>query len=126
MTGRLKNLGRAFRREIAVYRYVLADRRTPRPARWCLALAAGYLLLPFDLIPDWIPVLGQIDDAIIVPGLVWIALRMIPPEVIEACRRKVSEMADSGPAASVSLESTPAPHLEADSTNRTQSHTPRD
>jgi len=54
-------------------------------------MAIGYLLLPFDLIPDFIPVIGQLDDVVIVPGLIYLALKMIPNEVVAECRRKVTE-----------------------------------
>lgn len=53
-----------------------------------LGLAIGYLLLPFDLIPDFIPVIGHLDDVIIVPGLIYLALKMIPNEIIHECREK--------------------------------------
>jgi len=58
-------------------------------------MAIGYLLLPFDLVPDFIPVIGQLDDLLIVPGLIYLALKMIPDEVVAECRRKVTE-ADGG------------------------------
>ncbi|MEO8419277.1 MAG: DUF1232 domain-containing protein [Methylophilaceae bacterium] len=53
-----------------------------------LGLAIGYLLLPFDLIPDFIPVIGHLDDVVIVPGLIYLALKMIPHEIILECREK--------------------------------------
>jgi len=74
------------KREIKVYQLVLKDSRTPILAKFLLGLAVGYTLLPFDIIPDFIPVIGHIDDGIIVPVLVIVALKMIPREVIEDCR----------------------------------------
>jgi uncharacterized membrane protein YkvA (DUF1232 family) len=65
--------------------------QTPLLAKVFLGMAIGYLLLPFDLIPDFIPVIGQLDDVVIVPGLIYLALKMIPNEVVAECRRKVTE-----------------------------------
>jgi len=87
--GRLRELGRRAKQEVAFYRLVLADPRTPRQSRWLLGLAVAYLLMPFDLIPDFIPVLGQLDDVLIVPGLIILAMRKVPREVIEDCRHQV-------------------------------------
>ncbi|NIO10035.1 MAG: DUF1232 domain-containing protein [Deltaproteobacteria bacterium] len=90
MLTRLKAIGTNLRREFQVYRLVLGDPRTPRLAKWFLALAVGYVALPFDLIPDFIPIIGHLDDLIIVPFLIILALKMIPSEVVEDCRAKAS------------------------------------
>ena len=67
--------------EYHYYRALLADNRTPRIAKWCLAAALAYLVMPFDLIPDFIPLLGQLDDVIIVGGLMWFGLKLIPKQL---------------------------------------------
>ncbi len=79
----------SFKRELTVYRRVLADPRTPVSAKVFLCLAVGYLCMPFDLIPDFIPVLGHLDDAVIVPALVYSALRLIPQELVTEHRANV-------------------------------------
>ena len=86
MFAKLKALGRGLKRELRVYRLVLADQRTPRLAKLLLWLAIGYALLPFDLIPDFIPVIGHLDDLIVIPALVLLALTLIPPEVLADAR----------------------------------------
>jgi uncharacterized membrane protein YkvA (DUF1232 family) len=82
MLQKSKEFARAFKRELIVYQRVLADERTPLSAKILLGLAIGYLCMPFDLIPDFIPVVGHLDDAVIVPGLVYIALRCVPRELV--------------------------------------------
>ncbi len=88
MFARVRRFGRKIRDEITVYQRILHHPRTPRRARWLLGAAVGYALSPLDLIPDWIPVLGYVDDALIVPLLVWLALRQVPADVISECRRQ--------------------------------------
>ena len=86
---KLQDIYRQFRRELAVYRRLANHPQTPRGAKILLALAVGYVVLPFDLIPDFLPVIGHLDDALIVPGLVVLALRQIPPALVNLCREEI-------------------------------------
>lgn len=86
MFKRLRHVGRTLKRELVIYRTMAAHPHTPRLARWCLGLALAYLMLPFDLIPDCIPIVGHLDDLVIVPGLILLALLMIPSQVKKECR----------------------------------------
>ena len=90
MLDRLKATGRTIKRELRVYQLVLKDRRTPKLAKVLLGLAAGYALSPIDLIPDFLPGLGYLDDLVLVPALVLLALKLVPREVIEDCRLKAN------------------------------------
>lgn len=87
MRRRLSALLQEARRQISVYRCVAADPRTPWAARWVLGLAIVYLVSPIDLIPDCIPLFGQLDDLLLVPLLLWIALRLVPRPVLADARR---------------------------------------
>lgn len=66
------------------------DPRVPWYAKWLMALIIAYALSPIDLIPDFIPVLGQIDDLVIIPAGVAAVIKLIPQEVMEECRRKAT------------------------------------
>ena len=80
---------RVKRDAVAVY-FAARDPRTPLLAR-CLALAiAAYALSPIDLIPDFIPVLGYLDDLLIVPVGLLLVIRMLPPEVLATARDKAN------------------------------------
>jgi uncharacterized membrane protein YkvA (DUF1232 family) len=87
--GRSKEMARLFKRELRIYQRVLKDERTPARAKIFLGLAIAYLCMPFDLIPDFIPVIGHLDDAVIIPALVFVALRSVPREVVSKHREHV-------------------------------------
>ena len=80
--------------KIDVYALYLAykDPRVPWHAKIFIALIVGYALSPIDLIPDFIPVLGYLDDLIIIPAGISLSLKMIPKEVLEECRGRAESV----------------------------------
>jgi uncharacterized membrane protein YkvA (DUF1232 family) len=72
---------------IALY-WAYRDPRTPWYAKAFMAVVIGYAFCPIDLIPDFIPVLGYVDDLIIVPAGIYLAIKMIPKGVFAECREK--------------------------------------
>jgi uncharacterized membrane protein YkvA (DUF1232 family) len=89
---------RARELKIQVYAIYLAyrDPRVPLFARIFAACVVGYAFSPIDLIPDPIPVLGYLDDLVIVPLGVALALKMIPPDVLAECQEKSREVIRQG------------------------------
>ena len=81
-----------------VYALYLAYRnpRTPWHARLLAGIVVAYAFSPIDLIPDFIPVLGYLDDLLLVPLGVWLALKLIPPEVLAESRLKAQEALAAG------------------------------
>ncbi len=88
MFDRLKKLARNFKRELTYYRLLAQHPRTPVAAKWLIGAAIFYACLPFDLIPDWLPVVGLLDDLILIPVLLVLAMRLIPEDVALSCRKK--------------------------------------
>jgi len=92
--GLLRETAARLKTEFAVYQLVLKHPRTPLLPKMLLGLAVAYVLMPFDLIPDFIPVIGHLDDLVIVPALVILALKLIPREVMAECRQKIERSYD--------------------------------
>lgn len=69
------------------------DPEVPLAAKLLAGAVAAYALSPIDLIPDFIPVLGLLDDLLLVPAGIWLVLRMIPPEVLAELRMRAEEQA---------------------------------
>lgn len=88
---------RKFRMEAHALYLACRDARTPWYAKAFAALVVGYAFSPIDLIPDPIPVIGHLDDVLLVPLGVWIAARMIPPEVLAECRTRAASQPSGKP-----------------------------
>lgn len=94
----LKSRAKALKRDTLAVWYASRDKRTPWYARLLALLVAAYALSPVDLIPDFIPVLGYLDDLILIPAGIALTLRLIPPEVMADARvRAESSLAKPNP-----------------------------
>ena len=74
------------KKEVFAVYLAAKDPRTPWYAKGLMILIVAYALSPIDLIPDFVPVLGYLDDLILIPGGIWLALQMVPPEVMMEAR----------------------------------------
>lgn len=83
---RLRDWARLIRRDVHALYLAARDPRVPWHAKALAAVVAGYALSPIDLIPDFIPVLGFLDDVILVPLGILLVIRLIPPEVMREHR----------------------------------------
>ena len=83
---RVRNWARRLKRDVVALWLAARDPRVPLPAKLLAGAVAAYALSPIDLIHDFIPVIGYLDDLLIVPAGIWLALRLIPAEVIAALR----------------------------------------
>ncbi len=82
------------KREVMVVYFAMKHPKTPWHARVFGGLVVAYALSPIDLIPDFIPVLGLLDDLILIPAGLALLLRMIPPDVIDECREQAAEQSE--------------------------------
>ena len=82
MWRRLKEWARAIRRDVHALWLAARDPRTPWYARAFALAVAAYALSPIDLIPDFIPVLGYLDELVLLPPAILLAIRLVPPELM--------------------------------------------
>ena len=84
----LKQKAKHLKSEVQVLIIAYNDSRTPLSAKILIGFTVGYLLSPIDLIPDFIPVLGLLDDLLIVPFLIVLSIKLIPATVLKEARQK--------------------------------------
>lgn len=99
----LKELAKALKRDVMTLWFALKHPQTPWHARAFAAILTAYALSPIDLIPDFIPVLGYLDDLIVVPVGVWLLLRMVPNQVLTDSRNQADEWFRQGNTKPMSL-----------------------
>ena len=94
MRERLKRWARSVRRDVHAIYLAARDPRTPWYAKALALCVAGYALSPIDLIPDVIPVIGYLDDAIIVPLGILAVVKLIPPDIMAESREAAAAAAE--------------------------------
>ena len=91
ITERIKTWARRIKRDAVTLWFAYRDPRTPLAVKALCAFVVTYALSPIDLIPDFIPVLGYVDDALLLPALIWLAVKLLPPVVIEDSQAKADD-----------------------------------
>lgn len=74
-----------------MWRLVAGHPRTPKLAKWLVLMALAYAVSPVDLIPDFLPGLGHLDDLLVVPLILALAARLVPRDVWSECRARASQ-----------------------------------
>lgn len=90
---RLREWARRLKRDVLALWLAARDRRTPWTARLLAGLVAAYALSPIDLIPDFVPVLGYLDDLLLVPLGIWCVLRLLPAPLLAEFRARAESQA---------------------------------
>ena len=94
MYQQIKQWAKTLKKDIVVVWLVAKDQRTPVWIKILALIIAAYALSPIDLIPDFIPVLGYLDDIIIVPLGLLLVIKLTPKEIIDDCRMRASLLAE--------------------------------
>ncbi|MDN4589291.1 hypothetical protein DBA29_12375 [Xenophilus aerolatus] len=86
LSDRLRGWARRVKRDGVTLWFAGRHPGTPWLAKALGVFVVAYALSPIDLVPDFIPVLGYLDDVLLLPALIWLAIRLLPPEVLAECR----------------------------------------
>jgi uncharacterized membrane protein YkvA (DUF1232 family) len=98
MIAKLKRWARGLKLELHALYLACRDPRVPWYARAVAVCVVGYAFSPIDLIPDPIPILGYLDDLVLVPLGIALAIRLIPPDVLAECRAQAAAASERKPA----------------------------
>ena len=92
----LKERVKKLKTDIPAVFLMLRHKKTPLLAKIIAAIAIVYVLSPIDLIPDFIPIIGLLDDVIIVPALIILVIKLTPTMIFEECRREAADLWNDG------------------------------
>lgn len=92
----LKEKAQNLKRDIPAVFLAFKNRKTPLLAKLIAGIPVAYALSPIDLIPDFVPVLGYLDDVIVLPALIILTVKLIPQEVWQRCRAESEHMWANG------------------------------
>jgi uncharacterized membrane protein YkvA (DUF1232 family) len=96
ISDRLRAWAKSIKREGVALWFAARDPRTPFWPKLVCAIVVAYALSPIDLIPDFIPVLGYVDDVLLLPALMWLAIRLMPPALMQENRLRADEWLREG------------------------------
>ena len=92
----LKQKAKALKNKLSALFIALKRKDTPLIAKIVAGVTVGYALSPIDLIPDFIPILGYLDDLLILPLLIWLSVKLIPKPIMEECEREAVGLWEKG------------------------------
>lgn len=92
LSATIRAWARSLKRDAAALWLAARDPRVPWYAKVLAGMVAAYAFSPIDLIPDFIPVLGLLDDLILVPAGIWLVIRLIPPELFAQLRERAEDL----------------------------------
>ncbi len=95
---RLRQWARGLKKDVMTLVFACKHPDTPVVAKWLAIATAAYALSPIDLIPDFVPVLGYLDDVIILPVMIYITVRLLPDAVLLQCREEAEAWLAARPA----------------------------
>lgn len=96
MKDKIKAWAKQLKNNIVILYLAYKHKLTPWYAKILAIITVGYALSPIDLIPDFIPIIGFLDDAILLPVLIWLSLKLIPKKVIEICKEESKNVFKEG------------------------------
>ena len=88
---KLKGWAKHIKRDGVTLWFALKNPSMPWYAKALALFVVAYALSPIDLIPDFIPIFGYVDDVLLLPGLIWITIKLLPPDVLAECRSQADD-----------------------------------